>query len=349
MGDKTEKATPKKRRDERKKGHVFMSKDAVTVVSLFAAVLILRLTFAASAERMAAFLASCFELIRGDIIPAPTNNLFFLSVGVLASVCGPMMAAVILAVVAATMAQTKMLVSFELIKPKFSKLSPLKGIKNLFSLKSLVMTGMNLLKIILLLLIVYASLRDMIGVAERYMYADLQGAVSHILEAIFSMLLRVGMAFTVLAAIDFMYQWFHFEKEMRMSKQEIKEEYKQTEGDPQIKGRIRQLQRQMSQARMMQQVPKSDVVVRNPTHVAVALRYHIGEDAAPVVLAMGADHLAMKIVEVAESNDITVIENVALARAMYAECELNQPIPPTLYEAVAEVMVYLYKLGRLEA
>lgn len=326
-----------------------MSKDAVTVVSLFAAVLILRLTFAASAEKMAEFLTSCFELIRGDIIPAPTSNLFFLSVGVLASICGPMMAVIILATVVATMAQTKLLVSFELIKPKFSKINPLKGLKNLFSLKSLVMTGMNLLKIILLLLIVYASLRELFGIAERYMYADLRDAIKHLLESIFSMLLRVGMAFTVLAAIDFMYQWFHFEKEMRMSKQEIKEEYKQIEGDPQIKGRIRQLQRQMAQSRMMSQVPQSDVIIRNPTHVAVALRYHIGEDVAPVVLAMGADYLAMKIVEVAESNDIIIIENVTLARAIYAECALNQPIPPTLYEAVAEVMVYLYKLGRLEA
>ena len=133
-----------------------------------------------------------------------------------------------------------------------------------------------------------------------------------------------------------------------MSKQEIKEEYKQTEGDPQVKGKIKELQRKMAQSRMMQQVPQSDVVVRNPTHYAVALRYHPGEDDAPVVLAKGQDELAMRIVRIAEENDISIIENVPLARALYAEVELNDPIPPTLYEAVAEIMVYLFKLDKLK-
>ena len=148
---------------------------------------------------------------------------------------------------------------------------------------------------------------------------------------------------------DFLYQHFDYEKGLRMSKQEIKDEYKQSEGDPQIKGKIKQMQRQLAQSRMMQQVPKSDVIIRNPTHVAVALRYHPGEDSAPVVLAMGLDYLAQRIIDVAQTNDIIIIENVALARALYAEAELNRPIPPDLYEAVAEVMVYLYKLGRIQA
>ena len=347
--EKTEKATPKKRRDERKKGNVVKSNDVVAVVSLFASVLILRLTFASAAEALGAYLSYCFGLIRGDVIPAVTNNLYFETVGMIARVSGPMLAITVFASSAATMAQTRLLVTAEPLKPKFSKLSPLQGFKRLFSLKSLVQTGMNLIKIILLLAIVYSCLRDIINVGEQYMYADLRGACVHLFRAIFSMLLRVGMAFTVLAAVDFMYQWWDYEKQLRMSKQEIKEEYKQTEGDPQIKGRIKQLQRQMSQARMMQQVPQADVIIRNPTHVAVALRYHPGEDSAPVVLAMGVDYLAMRIIEAAQSHDITIIENVALARAIYAEAELNRPIPPELYEAVAEVMVYLYKLGKLEA
>jgi flagellar biosynthetic protein FlhB len=163
------------------------------------------------------------------------------------------------------------------------------------------------------------------------------------------MLLKVILAFIVLAAADFLYQWWDFERQMKMTKQEVKEEYKQTEGDPQIKGRIKQLQRQMAQSRMMQQVPGADVVVRNPTHVAVALRYHPGEDAAPIVLAKGLDYLALKIVEVAEQNDIVTIENRPLARTLYAETEVNRMIPPDLYEAVADVMVYLYKMDRMEA
>ena len=347
--EKTEKATPKKRRDERKKGHVAMSKDAVTVISLFASILVLRLTFASSAEALGQYLNFCLELIRGDIAVAMSKTLFYETVVTAAKICGPMLAVTILASVGATMAQTRLLVTAEPLKPKFSKINPLEGFKRLFSLKSLVETGMNLIKIILLLVIVYDCVRSLIDVGERYMYADLRGACIHLFRSIFSMLLRVAMAFTVLAAVDYMYRWWDYEKQMRMSKQEIKEEYKQTEGDPQIKGKIKQLQRQMSMSRMMQQVPQADVIIRNPTHVAVALRYHPGEDAAPIVLAMGVDYMALRIIEAAESHDITIIENVALARAIFAEAELNRPIPPELYEAVAEVMVYLYKLGKLEA
>ena len=148
----------------------------------------------------------------------------------------------------------------------------------------------------------------------------------------------------MLAVLDFLYQWWDYEREMKMSKQEIKEEYKQTEGDPQVKGKIKEVQRKMAQARMMQQVPQADVVIRNPTHFAVALRYKLGVDDAPVVLAKGQDALALRIVKVAEENSIAVIENVAVARALYAKTELNHPIPPELYAVVAEVMVYLYKL-----
>ena len=349
MGEKTEKATPKRRRDERKKGNVCISKDAVAVVSLFAAILVLRLTFTTMTGNMADYLAYCFTLIRGDVVGELTSNLMILSIGVIVRCCGAMMAVIILAAVVATMSQTQLLVTAEAMKPKFSRINPLQGVKRLFSLNSLVMALMNLVKIILLMVIIYMSLRDLIGVAERYMYAEIGGAAIHLLDAIFSMVLRIAMAFLVLAAVDFMYQHWEYERKMRMSKQEIKEEYKQTEGDPQIKGKIKQMQRQMAQSRMMSKVPGADVVVRNPTHVAVALRYHAGEDVAPIVLAMGVDHLAQKIVEVAEANDIIVMENVPLARALYAEAELDRPIPPDLYEAVAEVMVYLYKLGRIKA
>ena len=280
---------------------------------------------------------------------AGDNEVIFQCINVVVRACAPLMLVVGFAAIAATMAQTRLLVAFESIKPKFSKINPLEGFKRLFSLKSLVQAGMGLIKIILLLVIIYTSLRDLLSVSPNYMYADLFGAAQHLMLAIFSMLLKVAMAFLVLAAIDYLYQWWDFEKQMRMTKQEVKEEYKQTEGDPQIKGRIKQLQRQMSQSRMMQQVPQADVIIRNPTHVAVALRYRSGADSAPVVLAMGVDSLALRIVDVAEEHDIIVIENVALARALYAEAELNAPIPPDLYEAVAEVMVYLYKLGRIQA
>ena len=346
---KTEKASPKKRQDERKKGHVPMSKDTVAVATLFTSILMLRLGFRSLVENVAAFLAYCLNLAGGRVVAGMSDNILLQMTGVVARSAGPMLLATAVAAIAATMAQTRLLVTAEPLKPKLSKLNPIEGFKKLFSLKSVIQAGMSMLKIILLLVVIYYSLRDLIEIAARYLYADITGSCTHMLQAIFSMLLRVGLGFLVLAAVDFMYQRWDFEREMRMSKQEVKEEYKQTEGDPQIKGRIKQLQRQMAQSRMMQKVPGADVVVRNPTHIAVALRYHSDVDSAPVVLAMGADYLAGKIVEVAEAHDITIVENVPLARALYARAELDKAIPPDLYEAVAEVMVYLYKLGRIQA
>ena len=348
-GEKTEKATPKKRRDERKKGHVMMSKDAVSVITLIGSVLALRLTFPSMAEEVGAFIAYCLAFAQDRAIRPMPKEVLLEGVVVLARAAGPLLAVTALLAVIATMAQTRMLVAFESIKPKFSKINPINGFKNLFSLKSLVEVLKNLIKITVLMVIVYGSVRDMIEIAERYMYADLVGAVSHLLNAIFLMLLKVILAFLVIAAADFLYQWWDFEREMKMTKQEIKEEYKQTEGDPQVKGRIKQLQRQMAQSRMMSQVPGADVVVRNPTHVAVALRYHPDEDAAPIVLAKGLDYLALRIVSVAEENDILVIENRPLARALYAQAELNKMIPPELYRAVADIMVYLYQMDRIKS
>ena len=346
-GEKTEKATPKKRRDERKKGHVMMSKDVVAVSSLIGSVLMLRVTFLSSAEYIGEFIRYCLSIAKGDGVFSP--GLMLQSVVLIARVAGPMLAIAILLTLVATMAQTRMLVAFESIKPKFSKLNPINGFKNLFSLKSVVEAVKNLFKISILLYIIYTSLRDIMMVAERYMYAELFGACSHLFNAIFVMLLKVILAYLVLAAADYLYQWWDFERQMKMTKQEVKEEYKQTEGDPQIKSRIKQKQREMSQSRMMQSVPGADVVVRNPTHVAVALRYHPGEDVAPIVLAKGLDYLALKIVKVAEENDVVTIENVPLARSLYAQTEVNQMIPPDLYEAVADVMVYLYKQDRIKA
>ena len=348
-GEKTEKATPKKRRDERKKGHVMMSKDVVAVASLVGSVLVLRVTFSSAAEQIGLFMAYCINMARGLAPGEIPKELLVQSILLVARVAGPLLGITILLTLIATMAQTRMLVAFESIKPKFDKINPINGFKNLFSLKSVVEVLKNTIKISILLYIIYTSLRDIMEIAERYLYAEIAGACSHLFNAIFIMLMKVILAFIVIAAADYLYQWWDFERQMKMTKQEVKEEYKQTEGDPQVKGRIKQLQRQMSQSRMMQQVPGADVVVRNPTHVAVALRYHPGEDAAPIVLAKGLDYLALKIVEVAEQNNIVTIENVPLARTLYAEAELNSAIQPDLYEAVADVMVYLYKIDRMKA
>ena len=299
------------------------------------------------ADELAKFMALCLTTVGEESreVGSLSGELAVQGLVSVAKTVGPVAAVAILASVAATFAQTRFLFSTESLKPKFSRLNPLEGIKRLFSLKSIIETLKNLIKIVILLVIVFMSIRDMFLESSNYLYTDIGAAVAHLVEVAWGMVVRISIAFVAVAAMDFFYQWWDYERQMKMTKQEVKEEYKQMEGDPQVKGKIKEIQRRRAQQRMMQQVPGADVVIRNPTHFAVALRYKPEEDDAPIVLAKGQDNVALKIVEIAEQNNVAVIENVPLARALYAETELNQFIPPSLYEPVAEVLVYIFKLN----
>ena len=344
---KTEKATPKRRRDERKKGNIFFSNDAVSVVVLIAGLATLFLSMGSMADNLGQFLRSCISLVRlsqgtdavGDLRQLLPELLwsFVLTVG-------PILLVPTVAGIAATFFQTKLLVTGESLRPKFSRINPLQGIKRLFSLRSLIEALKGLLKITVLLYIIYNFLAGTVELFTKYLFTDLVTACSHLAGLAFQMSMQIAVAYVVLAAADVFYQWMDYERQLRMSKQEIKEEFKQIEGDPQVKGRIKEIQRKMAQSRMMQKVPQADVVVRNHTHFAVALRYKPDRDRAPVVLAKGQDQIALRIVQKAEESGVAVVENVPLARALYASAELGQEIPPELYGAVAEVLVYLYQL-----
>lgn len=345
---KTEKATPKKRRDERKKGNVFLSQDAVSVVTLLGSFFVFWLMSGRIAEQLSGFMRFCFtkcDLAGGLAVENTLQELVMQSIGLVARTVAPITLMTAFCAVAATFAQTRMLVSAELMKPKFSRINPLEGFKRLFSLKSVVNALKGILKIVILMVIVYMSIRGMFSESAKYLYVDLQFSARHLFSQGMSMIIKIGIAFIALAALDALYQWWDFERNLRMSKQDIKDEYKQTEGDPQIKGKIKEMQRKRAQSRMMQQVPGADVVIRNPTHYAVALRYHPDEDAAPIVLAKGMDELALRIVKVAEEHNIPTIENVPLAHALYDGAELDQEIPVELYNPVAEVLVYIFRLN----
>lgn len=347
-GSKTEKATPKKRRDERKKGNVFMSRDAVAVASLLGSFFMFKLMAGIMVEEIDGFFHYCMSLatMSGGTGATWLGQLVGRGIKTLLTMVGPLLAATAFCSVAATFAQTKMLVSGELMKPKFSRVNPLEGFKRLFSLKSIIEALKGILKITLLLIIIYNFLKGVFGELSKYLYTDLMTSCRHLFDNTFTMVMQIVVGFVAVAAFDFLYQWWDYERKLKMSKHEIKEEYKQTEGDPQIKGKIKELQRKMAQTRMMQKVPTADVVVRNPTHYAVALRYQPERDNAPIILAMGQDSLALRIVQVAQESKVPVVENVPLARALYAEGSLDQEIPPDLYNAVAEVLVYLYRLEK---
>ena len=325
-----------------------MSRDVVAVATLFASYAALRFGLPMIADAMTGLMRYCIGLT-GSVptggASAIGTELSEQSVMALArSVALPLIATVLAAVIA-TFAQTKLLVSFEALKPKFSRLSPMQGIKRLFSLKSMVEALKGVIKITILIILIYRFVSGSMLEFAQYLSSDLGVAIVSMMELGLQLILQVGAAFLVLSFFDYLYQWWEFERQLKMTKQEIKEEYKQTEGDPQIKGKIREAQRRMSQTRMMQAVPGADVVIRNPTHFAVALRYKPGQDLAPIVVAKGQDEVALRIVAVAEEHHVAVVENKPLARALYAETEIGRTIPAEQYGPVAEVLVYIYKLN----
>ncbi len=218
----------------------------------------------------------------------------------------------------------------------------------MFSLKSVLELIKNLIKIALLGVLLYNLIKDDIVQVARMIDMPPLNAYVQLLQMAFQLVLKTCMAFTVIAFFDYLYQRWDYEKELKMTKQEVKDEYKQTEGNPEIKGRIRRIQRQMALSRMMQKVPEADVIVRNPTHFAVALKYDPDRHGAPVVLAKGQDELALRIVKAGEENGVFIIENKPLARALYASCRLDQEIPAEFYGAVAEILIYIYRASHRE-
>lgn len=345
-GDKTEKATPKKRRDERKKGNVFLSRDAVTAVSLIASFYGLKV-FAPT------IFTSSQDLIKSYISLAGTKETFtasdiaitFVDLGWEFIKCAmPLVLISALVAIIVTMAQTRMLVTMKSAAPKFNRINPLNGIKKMFSLRAIIELIKSLFKIIILLYIVYTVLIDEVATLPALIDMNPLSAISRTGEIIMDVVLKSGIAFVFLAAADYLYQWWDYEKNMKMSKQEIKDEYKQIEGNPQIKGRQRNVQQQRSRQRMMQNVPEADVVIRNPTHFAVALKFDRDKDRAPRVVAKGMDQLALRIVKVAEENDVYVTEDRPLARALYDAVEVGDEIPEEFYKAIAKVLAFVYNL-----
>lgn len=347
-GEKTEKATPKKRRDERRKGNIFTSKDVVSVVFVFGAFCSMRLLFPGIARNASAFMVSMVEGISNPTALS-LGNLKLLGYDFALTVAKcilPLLLICVLLGVLATAIQTKFLFTMKPLKPKLSKLSPLKGIKKLFSLRNLVEVIKGILKVIIMGIILYLVFKGDIVSLVRMLDMDVKMSLSHILLTIFELVLKLCMVFVFIAFFDWMYQRWEYERSIKMSKQDIKEEHKQTEGNPQIKGKIKEMQRKRSRMRMMQAIEKADVIIKNPTHFAVALRYDMDIDSAPVVLAKGQDEVAKRIIAEGQRHGLTIIENKALARAIYATTEINQEIPVDYYSAVAEVLVYVYKLNK---
>ncbi len=346
--EKTEKATPKKRRDQRKKGNVATSKDVITVASLVGCFYCLQLLFPGIFRRLRDLMRFQVSSV-ADIQELSLSSLQLVGMKAVetAAWCIFPLGVISLAIgVIGTGIQTRFLFTKEPLKFKLSKLNPLKGIKNMFSVRQLVELVKSLLKIIILAVVLYGILKDELVVIAQMMDVNPVSAAAYVLKEIISMVLRIGMIFAAIAGFDYFYQRWKYEKDLKMSKEEVKEEYKQMEGDPKVKGKIRSLQQNMARSRMMQAVPDADVIIRNPTHFAVALRYDIDHDNAPVVIAKGQDYIALKIVEIGEQNGVTVIENKPLARGIYASTPLGGQIPAEYYGVVAEILVEVFRMNK---
>jgi flagellar biosynthetic protein FlhB len=246
--------------------------------------------------------------------------------------------------VAVNFAQTGLLWASKRIGFDFTRLNPLTGLKRIFSLQGLVEMFKALLKLLIVGWMAYSFLRDHATDMLTLGQTDLSSALLHWTELATALGMRVGLAYFALALADYAYQRWQYMKNLRMTKEEVKEDFKRSEGDPFIRARIRAQQRRMVRMRMMANVPKADVVITNPTHLAVAVQYNAQEMRAPKVLAKGAHHAAERIVEIARSHKIPVVQNIPVARALYHAVDIDQEIPPELYVALAEVLAYVYKL-----
>lgn len=349
-GEKTEKATPRRREEERKKGNVFQSRDVVIVASLLILFNSLKIIGPSILENlqemMVTFLNSTAQKSR--IISEDSSQILIKGLMVYTKTALPLLLMSALVSILFTLAQTKLLFTTKSMEFKFSRLNPLEGIKKMFSLRSLVELSKSVIKISILIYIIYSQLIARMIKIPRIMDLTMQQTLVFLGESIIAVVNTAGAIFLFVAAFDLFYQWWEYEKNIRMSKQDIKEEYKRTEGDPLIKGKIKEKQRQMAMSRMMQSVPEADVIIRNPTHYAVAIKYNNQTNKAPLVLAKGADHVALRIISVATAHDIMLTENKALARGLYESVEINQEIPEKFYQPVAEVLAYVYSLKKQE-
>lgn len=347
--DKTEAATPKKLSDAKKKGQLPRSKDVNVAVTMLACTLLISVLW----DNMTnGFKDAILYFVR---FPA-LNNFSFDTVGHLsifvlykvAVILLPFAISIMVAGVAASLMQTGFLTTGEPLKPSFGKLNPISGFKNMFSKKSLVDLGKNSIVITIVTIIAYKYMKknylNIVNLGNLYM-PTMGTEIKNLVVGIFS---QICIVLVVIAAIDYFLQRKMFAKDMKMTKQEVKDEYKEQEGDPQIKGKIKQKQREVSRRRMMNAVADATVVVTNPTHIAVALKYEENNSKmeAPKLVAKGANYLALKIKEKAKENNVPIVENKPLARLMYKQVELNQEIPEDMYQAVAEILAVVMKIKR---
>ncbi len=348
-GEKTEDATTKKLEDARKEGQVARSQEFITAAGLMSLFLALKIFAGTIGNQMIGNFQDSYSFISKY-----AKEEFTISIGTnlinnvgkqIIMICLPVFIIGVIVAFAVNIFQVKWKITGKPLQPKLNKLNPINGFKKIISVDKIMEFIKSVLKIIVIGIIVYNEFKDRVSeLPLLYGSGNLQAFIVMIGNIVINLGIKISALFLVIGLADFIYQKLKFKKDMKMTKQEIKDEFKQSEGDPQIKSRIRQKMRQVSMSRMMQRLPQADVVITNPTHFACALLYDRETSEAPILIAKGADYLAAKIKEKAKENNIPIVENKPLARMLYYNVDLENEIPKELYQMAAEVLAYVYGL-----
>ena len=348
-GEKTEEPTAKKLEDARKEGQVAKSKEIANGLGLLALFLLLKIMVGSIGTSFLESFSMVYNRIpvicklNGGTSPMGDISVLLRTVMLrLLIILLPVLLIGFAVAFVSDLFQVKWRPTSKPLQPKFSKLNPLNGIKKIFSAQSLVELVKSVAKILLIALVTYSYIKNKGGLLYALYDMSMMQAVNLIGETVIELGIRISAIYMIIAGADFMYQKYKFKNDMKMTKQEVKEEYKNAEGDPEIKGKIKARMREASQRRMMQAIPKADVVITNPTHYAVAIMYDTEVAPAPIVVAKGSDYLAQKIKQIARENNVEIVEDKPLARMLFANVDVDKQIPPELYQAVAEILAMVY-------
>ena len=346
--DKTEEPTAKKLQDARKEGQVAKSQELVSGAMLFSLFIAIKLFGGYMANSFMKVFYRNYGYISTYTVQKPElgnlTSMFGRALLDILLMVLPIFAFAILVAFLLNVFQVKWQPTAKPLQPKFNRLNPVSGFKKIISMEKLFELVKSVAKIVIIFWVAYSTLMDEIDNLKILYDLELLPAVIYISNFVVNMGIKISAVYLLIGLADFIYQKLKFKKDMRMSKQEVKDEYKQQEGDPQVKGKIKSKMRETSMRRMMQKMPDADVVITNPTHFACAIQYDKEKAAAPVLIAKGADHLAQKLKDIAKEHNVPIVENKPLARMLYYNVEIDTEIPQELYQMTAEVLAYVYQL-----
>lgn len=343
---KTEKATPRRKQEARKKGNVAKSPEVNTAITLLVAILILKIGGAPLYRYFSHITKNYFAHLNEMQISMENMGAVFLEILFhILLVTTPFLLIFTVSAIISSLIQIGFLITLEPIKPTLNKLNVIKGFKNLFSKNAIATLFKSIAKVTFVGYLAYSTIIESLPMITSFFFQDVELSLFDVSNIAMKILIKITVAFVVIAIIDYTFQRYNREQQLKMSKQEIKDEYKRTEGDPLIKSAIRRKQAEMARRRMMSEVPKSDVVVTNPIHLAIAIRYNAKDMKAPKVVAKGMNKIAERIKEIAKENNVPIVENPPVARALFKACEVDKEIPSDLYSTVAEILTYVYKLS----